>query len=275
MRKVSTEVLADGLTFPEGPRWRDGKLWFSDFYTYGVYSLSLEGVLERQLEVANRPSGLGWTPEGKLLVVSMMDRKLLQWDGDKLTELADLSGLAAGHCNDMLVCPDGTAFVGHFGYDLFGGEAFREASLIRVRPGAEPELAADAMAFPNGAVLCDQGRTLVVAETFTKQLTAFNLGADASLSERRVWADLGGRLPDGICLDAEGGIWVAAPGTGLIRVEEGGKISHELSLSQDCYACAISDDGNSLLVCTSAHTAAADCEHYRSGRIERVDLKAL
>jgi sugar lactone lactonase YvrE len=275
MKTVRTEILAEGLAFPEGPRWRGDRLWFSDMYACCVYTLSLAGELERQVEVPGRPSGLGWTPSGELLVVSMTDRKLLRLNGGRLVEEADLSALTGGDCNDMVVTDDGTAFIGNFGSDIHN-EPFRPTVLARVRPGAKPELAAEDMHFPNGAVIADQGRTLIIAETFRRCLTAFDLAPDGALSRRRCWADLGEFSPDGICRDSAGGIWVAAPlGKHIVRVEEGGKITHDIALSQDSYACAITDDGGVLLICTSAHTAPSACLQHRSGRIETIDLTAL
>lgn len=276
--KVDSEVIAEGLTFPEGPRWRNNRLWFSDFYSGTIYTLTLTGQLEKQLEVPNQPSGLGWTPEGHLLVSSMLDRKLLRWDGKDLEEVVDLSALAGGCCNDMFVADDGTAFVGNFGFDIFGGEPFRPATLIKVKPNAEFEVAADDMHFPNGTVVANNGQTLIVAESFANRLTAFDIHPHGALSRRRVWADLGEHSPDGICLDPDGGIWVATPGpgrAGLVRVAGDGTITHEITVSQDAYACAITDDGRFLLVCTCAHAEPAECRHHRNGRIEKIDLREL
>ncbi|MEO9589349.1 MULTISPECIES: SMP-30/gluconolactonase/LRE family protein [Marinobacter] len=276
--KVDSEIIAEGLAFPEGPRWRNNLLWFSDFYSGKVYTLSLAGQLEKQIDVPSQPSGLGWTPEGHLLVVSMIDRKLLRWDGKDLEEVVDLSALAGGCCNDMYVANDGTAFVGNFGFDIFGGETFRPARLIKVTPNADVEVAAEDMHFPNGTVVVNNGQTLIVAESFANRLTAFDIDPHGALSRRRVWADLGEHSPDGLCLDRDGGIWVATPGpgrAGLVRVAKNGEITHEITVSQDAYACALTCDGRYLLVCTSAHAEPSECLRYRSGRIEKVDLTGL
>lgn len=270
----ATRILADGLTFPEGPRWHQGCLWFSDFYSGAVYSLDLQGKLERQFEVPGQPSGLGWLPDGDLLVVSMRERKLLRGHDGVLSEYADLSQLAPGYCNDMLVDGHGNAYVGNFGFDIAAGEEARATDLLLVRPGGLVEPAAEGLWFPNGTVLTRDSAGLVVAETFANRLTAFDLGEDGSLANRRVWAGLGDYLPDGICMDADGGIWVAVlMSQAIIRVEEGGHISHRIPLERDSYACALGgDEQQFLLVCTSAHTQPDECRRHRSGQIELIEL---
>lgn len=274
----SATVLADGLTFTEGPRWHDGMLWFSDFYTESVCTVTLDGHLERLFEVPGRPSGLGWLPDGDLLVVSMGERRLLRYDGGRLVDYADLSGLATGDCNDMVVAANGVAFIGNFGYDIYN-EDVCPAVLIRVTPERRVEPAADAMHFPNGSVIAADGTTLIVAESFARRLTAFDIDAGGVLTNRRVWADLGDYFPDGICLDRNGGIWVATPmsADALIRVEHGGRITQSIALEEgfSAYACALSDDGQWLLVCSSRHALPDDCQRHRSARIECVDLTAL
>lgn len=268
-------VIADGLTFTEGPRWRGGLLWFSDFYSESVCTVTLDGLLERRFEVPGRPSGLGWLPGGDLLVVSMVERRLLRHDGKRLHDYADLCAFATGDCNDMVVAADGTAFVGNFGFDIHG-EDFRPANLIRVTPDHRVEVAAEQMHFANGPVITPDRATLIVAESFARCLTAFDIGLGGVLSNRRIWADLGDHFPDGICMDRAGGIWVATPMSpdALIRVERGGAVTHRLALDDGygAYACAITDDNRRLLVCSSAHAAPEDCLRYRSARIESVDL---
>lgn len=278
MQSVTTEIIIDGLTFPEAPRWRDGCLWFSDFYSESVFTLGLDGALEKQFEVPGRPSGLGWTPEGDILVVSMLDRKLMRYRGGELHEIVGLSDLAGGNCNDMVVAADGTAYVGNFGFDIHGNEDARAADLIRVSPSGSAEIVAEGLLFPNGSVISDDGGTLIVAETFGRCLTAFDLDKSGGLGRRRIWANLGEYCPDGICFDNDGAIWAATPGPGsasLIRVEESGRISHEIVLTQDAYACAMADDGHSLLVCTSAHFEPEQCKRNQSGRIEKIDTRKL
>jgi len=263
-------VLLDGLTFPEGPRWRAGRLWFSDFYAQEVVAVDLEGNRETIVKVPNQPSGLGWTPDGRLLIVSMTDRKLMRFDGDELIEVADLSPLATSNCNDMVVDGEGRAYVGNFGADRHKGEPERDANLVRVDPDGSIHLAAPDLAFPNGSVITPDGKTLIVGETRGRRLTAWDRRPDGSLENRRLWADIAPNHPDGICLDAEGGIWVADPrGMETIRVEEGGTVTHRISTGErGSYACMLGgEDGRTLFILTCAGSGPAIAEQ-RAGRIE-------
>jgi len=162
---TATRTLLDGLVFPEGPRWRDGKLWFSDMHAYRVMTVDLDGNVDTIVEVPGQPSGLGWLPDGRLLVVSMTDRRLLRLDSGALTEVADLSTLASFHCNDMVVDARGNAYVGNFGFDAIARHSFRPAAIVIVTPQGQARVAADALAFPNGTVITPDGRTLIVGET--------------------------------------------------------------------------------------------------------------
>ena len=217
--------LAEGFAFLEGPRWRDGKLWVSDMHDDRVLAVDLAGRRETVVEVPGQPSGLGWLPDGRLLIVSMTDRRLLRLDAAGLSVVADLSGVATFHCNDMVVDAHGRAYVGNFGYDFEAGMPPRAATLALVLPDGTVHVAADDLAFPNGTVLTPDGRTLIVAESFAARLTAFDVAADGTLSRRRIWAALEGAVPDGICLDAEGAIWVASPlSKEVLRVREGGEV---------------------------------------------------
>ena len=173
IRKLQT--LMDGLTFGEGPRWHEDKFYFSDFYSHKVYTLDLEGNHEVIVEVPNQPSGLGWMPDGTMLIVSMKDRKLLSFRDKTLEERADLSGLAGFHCNDMVVDSKGNAYIGNFGFNTYEGEEVKSANLILVRPGEEPCVAADNILFPNGTVITEDEKTLVVGETYAAKLTAFDI----------------------------------------------------------------------------------------------------
>ncbi len=161
MAEHETTTLVDGRAFPEGPRWHEGRLWFSDQHTAEVVAVDADGTVETVVEVPNGPSGLGWRPDGTLLVVSMRDRRLLRYDGTSLTEVADLSALAPFHCNDMVVDARGRAYVGNFGFDLDGGGAFATTVLVRVDPDGSAHVAAGDLAFPNGTVITPDGTTLV------------------------------------------------------------------------------------------------------------------
>ena len=271
------ETLLDGLTFTEGPRWRDGRLWFSDFYTHRVLTVDPAGRCETILDVSSRPSGLGWMPDGSLLVVSMLDRRLLRVSGGRATTHADLSSIATGPCNDMVVDARGRAYVGNFGFDRHRGEEPRAASLARVDPDGTVTRAADDLEFPNGSVITPDGRTLIVGETMGHRLTAFDVAADGALANRRVWAALDGVFPDGICLDAEGAIWVSdARGPDLLRVREGGAIERRIPSGpgRHAFACMLGGaDRRTLHVCTCTGSGPAMADK-RDGRIEtvRVDV---
>lgn len=258
MTEYTSTVVLDGLKFPEGPRWHDGRLWFSDMHAHRVMTLSPNGQTSVVIEVPGQPSGLGFLPDGRLLVVSMVDRKLMVLDpGAGLREVADLSTLAAWHTNDMVVDAQGRAYIGNFGFDLTAGvEHFKSANLILVQPNGVTTEVADDLGFPNGAVITPDGKTLIVGETFARKLTAFDMAEDGTLSNRRLWADTKPANPDGICLDAEGGIWVASPTTReFVRILEGGTVTDRVACAEgrSAYACMLGgDDRRTLYLCTSS-----------------------
>jgi sugar lactone lactonase YvrE len=276
-RLAVLETLLDGLTFPEAPRWHDGRLWFSDFYTHRVVAVDPGGRAETMLEIPQRPSGLGWAPDGALLVVSMLDRRLLRVENGKPRMHADLSALATGPCNDMVVDGQGRAYVGNFGYDRHKGEPPRTTCLARVDPDGRVTRAAEDLFFPNGTVITPDGRTLIIGETQAHRLTAFDVAADGRLDNRRVWASLDENVfPDGMCLDAEGAIWVSdARGPALLRVREGGKVDRTVSTgTRFAFACMLGGaDRRTLFVCTSTGSGPAMADK-RDGAIEtvRVDV---
>jgi len=269
------EVLLDGLCFPEGPRWHEDRFWFSDMHAHEVVVTDLDGKRDTVVEVANWPSGLGWLPDGRMLVVSMTDRRLLRLESGRLVEHADLSGLATFHCNDMVVDGRGRAYVGNFGFDLNAGEKPRETDLIRVDPDGSTHVAASALSFPNGAVITPDGATLIIGETFGARLSAFDISEDGSLSGRREFAATPGAAPDGICLDAEGAIWVASPVSGeVLRVREGGEVTHRIPVDTQAFACMLGGpDGTTLFICTASSSEPERCAAERGGRIEIVRVE--
>ena len=265
-----TTLLAGGSFF-EGPRWRDGRWWVSDFYRGIVSTVTPDGAEETVLEVPQQPSGLGWMPDGSLLVVSRKDFRVLRRspDGD-LTEHADVAEHCSGELNDMVVDRHGRAYAGEFGFDLFGGEDPAPGNLIRVDPDGTASIAAGDLLFPNGTVIAPDGRTMVVAETAGSRFTAFTVADDGSLTDRRVWArvapapelttfaDTLARLrfaPDGCALDAEGHIWAADEiAARCVRLAPGGEIVAELAAPEGftCFACMLGgDDGRTLLICAA------------------------
>ena len=252
--KNDFEVLADGFVFLEGPRWQNDRLWFSDMWGYGVHSMTEDGRCEKVVNVPGRPSGLCFLPSGDLVVASMTDRKLLRLDSsNNLVDYADLSLFASADINDMVIDSDGGIYVGNFGYDVFGGAEPVMANLLRVALDTSVTIVANDMSFPNGTVISEDGQTLICAETFANCLTAFTRDNDGTLSNRRVWADLGERTPDGICLDSEGAVWVSSFGSGeFLRVFEGGRIGEVYTVDgKRAVACNLGGkDGRTLFALT-------------------------
>jgi sugar lactone lactonase YvrE len=270
------ETLATGLCFGEGPRWHNGQLWFSDMHDLAVKTVDLAGRVERKIDVPGQPSGLGWLPDGTLLVVSMRDRRVLRLEHDRLVVHAELADIATFDCNDMVVDAEGRAYVGNFGFDLHHAETTGDwsistpAKLAMIDRDGTVSVAADDLAFPNGTVITADGATLIVAESMGHRLTAFDRAADGTLSNRRVWADLGQRLPDGICLDAEGAVWVANAGAPeCLRVAEGGQVLEVIDTGDLCFACMLGGpQGTTLFVLTSASSHPEDCRTDRNGRVQ-------
>lgn len=271
-----TERVMGGLAFPESARWHDGCLWFAEKRGHRVVKMDAEGRATTAVEVPGEPGGLGWDPEGRLLVVSMLDRRLLRIEADGAAhEVADLSEVTVGKCNDMVVDGRGRAYVGHFGYDLQRGEAAAPASLVLVRGDGEREVVAEGLEFPNGCVVTPDGGTLIVAETQARRLTAFDVDEDGGLGRRRVFADLAPITPDGICLDAEGCVWLADPlHKEVVRVREGGEVVERVSTGdQGAFACALGgEQRRTLYVCTYSEEASMSPDPPAVGRIDRVEV---
>jgi sugar lactone lactonase YvrE len=218
------------LSFTEAPRWHKDRLWFSDFYTHRVIAVDPAGTAETIVTVPQQPSGLGWCPDGSLLIVSMLDRKLMQFSGGALAPFADISGLAGGPCNDMVVDAKGRAYVGNFGFDRYAGEAERSATLAFVDLDGTVSAAADGLQFPNGTVITPDGRGMIIGETVGQRLTWFDIAPD-------------------------GAIWVAdARGSELLRVLGGGTITDRVALpaGRHAFACMLGGaDRRDLYVCTA------------------------
>ncbi|MBU1195810.1 MAG: SMP-30/gluconolactonase/LRE family protein [Proteobacteria bacterium] len=261
-----TRTLVDGLLFPESPRWHDNIFYFSDMNDGRVIRTDLQGNTSMVLEMPGPCSGIGWRPDGTLLVVSMQDRRLMSWDGQTLEMVCDMYSLATYHCNDMVVDKKGRAYVGNFGFDLGDRTHIKPAEIIMVNLDGTPEVVADNLLFPNGTVITPDDKTLIVGQTFGHCLTAFDIKSDGRLGAPQMWAKLPDTIhPDGICLDTEGGIWVACPGTACVyRVEQGGRITDTIPVKTNAYACMLGGhDGTTLFIATSGNT-------YRSGKIETV-----
>lgn len=267
--------VVDGLAFGEGPRWRDGKLWYSDMHRGVVETVTLDGERAQICEVQNDPSGLGFLPDGRLLVVSMRDRRLLRLEPDgSLVEHANLWDLASFHLNDMVVTASGRAYVGNFGFDLQARAEFAAAELIAVEPDGSARVVADGMAFPNGTVITQDETTLIVAQSFGRDLVAFSIEDDGSLTNRRQWADLGTGTPDGICLDAEGAVWYADPVHGdCVRVGEGGEELDRVETELKAFACMLGGpERRHLFMLTADGSSPEESVTTMSGRIDAVEV---
>jgi sugar lactone lactonase YvrE len=275
-------VMLDQLALPKCPRWHDGRLWFSDVHDGRVWAMTEDGKAEPIVSVVDQPGGLGWLPDGRLLVVSMLGRRLLRLDGDRLVEVCDLRRFGEHPWNDMAVTRDGRAYIGSYGHDVDRADEAAGAPVVCVEPDGEAWVVAEQLLFPNGAsVLEREGRAplLLVAETYGQRLSAFDLQPDGSLRQPRVWADLRPNVPDGMCLDADGAAWVADPVMkGLMRVVEGaGAVEWIPTGDRSPYACALGgSDGRTLFACTGESTNPARTLVSRSGRIEalRVEVPA-
>lgn len=256
MQERSLSVLVDSGTFYEGPRWHEGRWWVSDFYRQAVFAVATDGSQEAIMKVEQQPSGLGWLPDGTMLVVSMKDRRLLRRSIDgKVEEAADLSGMATWHLNDMVVDQRGRAWIGNFGFDLMGGGPPSLANLIRVDPDGTAAVVAEDMNFPNGSVVTPDGQTLIVGESGAFRYTAFTISDDGTLIDRRVWAQMSDPAvaPDGCSLDAEGHIWAADALTNrCVLVAEGGELLDEIRPPDGLavYACMLGGQNDrTLLMC--------------------------
>ena len=272
--------VRSGLAFGEGPRWRDGRLYVSDMHGHDVLAIDVaNGASEVVAHVANQPSGLGWLPDGRMLIVSMTDRRVLRRESDgTLVVHAELSDLAPWHCNDMTVDAAGNAYVGNFGWDMIDRTTPpRLTNLLLVRPDGTVTEVADELNFPNGMVITPDGATLVVGESGAGRLSAFPILDDGTLGERRIWATLPkGSVPDGICLDADGAIWSACPRTGTVwRVADGGEILDRVELpdGEKAYACMLGGvERRTLLVCASRSHMPDECREQRNGRIVAIEV---
>ena len=285
MPTSAVRTILDGLFFGEGPRWHDGALWFSDMHGHRVVRCGADGAAETVAELASdEPSGLGWLPDGRLLVVAMETQKLMRQEVDgSLVEHADLSGLARGSINDMIVAADGTAYVGDMGARIHDPSSERvPGQSIRVTAAGAVSCAADDLSSPNGHVLTPDEGTLIVAESGASRLTAFDVGEGGGLSNRRTFAELHPERagvpvapPDGICLDAEGAVWVADPiGARVFRVRAGGEVTDSIGFDR-CIpvACVLGGpDRRTLMMCVAADWKREVVLQARTGRIDAVEV---
>jgi sugar lactone lactonase YvrE len=291
--EARVDVVSEGHAFLEGPRWHGGALYASDFFTRSVLRWDGDGSPTTVCEVEAQPSGLGWTPDGDLLVVSMVDRRLLRKTADGLAEVASLRDVAPWHCNDMVVDAAGRAYIGNFGWDESTDPRIVSTTVSRVDPDGTVRVVADDLVCPNGMALSPDGRTLFVNETFAARVTAFDVDDAGDLSGRRVWAsfadrefatvtealDSGVLLPDGMALDQEGAIWLAdCHGHGATRVAAGGEVLERIETGDAVFALALGgDDLRTLYMCSTFPYGAGDPSTQHTGRMlrARVDVPGV
>jgi sugar lactone lactonase YvrE len=272
MRGMERTVLLDGLGFAEGPRWHGDRLFFSDMGTKQVMTVGLDGTADEVCVVDARPSGIGWLPDGDLLVVAQNTRSVMRLTASgELVVHADIAALASGACNDMVVDGRGNAYVGNPGYDMRNPPSpLPAAEVVLVRADGSAEVVDREVRFPNGSVVTPDNRTLIVGETMGQRLTAFDIAeSDGTLSNRRTFADMKGRGPDGIALDAEGAVWVAdANGHACVRVREGGEITDVIDVSPGhCFACALGGPDRRTLFLLCGTGFSGDAIRSRTGTI--------
>jgi sugar lactone lactonase YvrE len=270
-------TLITGLAFGESPRWHAGRLWVSDWGAHEVLAVDLHGGSEVVVRVPSFPLCIDFLPDGRLLLVSASDRRLLRREPDgSLVTHADLSSLSERPWNDIVVDGRGNAYVNNIGFDFPGGE-FVPGLVALVTPDGSARQVADRVAFPNGMVVTPDNSTLIVAESYGNKLTAFDIAADGGLSNRRVWADLDGGYPDGICLDVDNAIWSAdVPNKRCVRVREGGQVLHTIELDRGCFACALggADRRQLFMVATEWGGPANVAEGPRTGQVLSVAAPA-
>jgi sugar lactone lactonase YvrE len=279
------------LYFGEGLRWHDDRLYYSDFHDHSVFACTAEGRVEKLLELDGRPSGLGWLPDGRMLVVTLEERQVLAVDKGSVSVHADLSDVAEFWTNDMVVLPNGRAYVGNFAFDLdelidtegpgalYGDPGPPKGTLAIVEPDGSVRAGPGEMRFANGMCVTPDGSTLVVAETLGNCLTAFDIEPDGSLSGRREWAHLGYVAPDGICMDAEGCVWLAnAIAPECLRVAEGGEVLARVDTTQASYCCCLGGPSKTtLFIATAAGSHRSVVSASRSGfiRCAEVDVAGI
>jgi sugar lactone lactonase YvrE len=242
------QILMSGLMFPESPRWHDDRLWVADWGAQELVAVNLQGESDVIVNVPSFPFSIDWLPDGCLLIVSASTGQLLRRERDEsMVTHADLTGLSDHPWNEIVVDGRGNAYINNIGFDFPDGE-FATGIIAAVAPDGSVRQVADGVAFPNGMVVTPDNATLIVAESYGSRLTAFDIAADGSLANRRVWADLDGGAPDGICLDTEGAIWYGdVPNKRCVRVREGGEALQTIELDRGCFACMLGGENTQTL----------------------------
>lgn len=242
-------VLAEGIGLGESPRWHEGRLWFADWVGREVIALDPDGKSEVIAHVDAFPFSIDWLPDGPMLITA--GRKLLRMEPDgEVAEHADLGELTEFGWNEIVIDPRGNAYVNGAGFDMMAGAEFAPGIVAVLRPDGSAEVVAEGIAFPNGMAITPDGSTLIVADSYGKELTGFDVGDDGTLDNRRAWADLGDGVPDGICVDGEGAVWYAdVPNRRCVRVAEGGEVLDRIEADRGCFACMLGGaDGRTLFI---------------------------
>jgi sugar lactone lactonase YvrE len=262
------DVLMDGIVFGESPRWRDGRLWVSDWGAGRVLSVAADRKVRVEAEVSSFPLCIDFLPDGRLLLVSSATRQLLRRESDgSLVQHADLAPVSLKPWNDIVVDASGNAYVNSIGFD-FPGEQFAPGIVVLVTADGKVRQVADRLAFPNGMAITQGGSTLIVAESYGDKLTAYDIADDGTLSGRRVWAATPGDHPDGICLDATGAVWYADVGNRhCVRVREGGEVLATVDLDRGAFACALSRDAPAALFVVGQDWGGPDAVSGATGRV--------
>jgi sugar lactone lactonase YvrE len=273
------QILMTGLAFGESPRWHEGRLWFCNWGAKEIIAVDLEGKSEVVVHVPTTlPFSIDWLPDGRLLVVSGRQGLLMRREPDgTLVTHTDLRGLSDKSWNEIVVDGRGDAYVNGSGFDLLAGEKFKPGMIAVVTPDGWVRKVADDIAFPNGMVVTPDNSTLIVAESYAKRLTAFDITADGSLSNRRVWADLRGGVPDGICLDVDNAIWYGdVPNKRCVRVREGGEVLQTINLDRGCFACILggADKRTLLMMAAEWRGPASMADEARTGEVLTVSAPA-
>jgi len=270
------QTLLTGLAYGESPRWHENRLWFSNWGAQEVVAVDLEGKSEVMLRAPSFPFSIDWLPDGRLLLTLVHAGQLLRREPDgSLVVHADVSSLAGGW-NEIVVDGRGNAYINGGGFNLLAGEKFAPGIIALVTPDGSARQVADGIAFPNGMVVTPDNRTLIIAESYANRLTAFDIAADGSLSNRRVWAETGDHHPDGICLDVDGAAWYADVGTKrCVHVREGGEVLQTIELDRGCFACMLGGaDGRTLFMVAAVYDPATMFSGERTGQILTAEAPA-
>lgn len=270
------QVLLGGLAFGESPRWHEGRLWVSDWGAGEVLAVAADGSREVVARVGSFPMCIDFLCDGRLLVVSSEQSRLLRREPDgSLVTHAELGSAGAPPWNEVVVDGADGAYVNAIGYDFPDGDP-APGYVVRVGADGSVRRVAEDLAFPNGMALTADGSTLVVAESHASRLTAFDVTADGGLANRRVWADLGDGAPDGICLDAEGAVWYAdVPARRCVRVREGGEVLQLVELDRGCFSCALGGpDGRTLFLVAMRWGDDGGEDGGRTGQVLTVQVAA-